>query len=174
MLGLGLLLLMGELAPERRLVLLLDCPCGKLLESLCHHIHITPFEEYDVARRLFRSVLLERIVNPVFVGGALEGLDISVGHFNVADGGILSHEMLDGLLAPVGLRLRGGFLSLLNFLHELLESFVQHLSSDFAALDGDSNNFGIYFILHGNLLSKNRESSSTLRWYSPIKNDCHV
>ena len=35
-------------------------------------------------------------------------------------------------------------------------------------------NFGIYFILHGNLLSKNRESSSALRWYSPIKNDCHV
>ena len=94
--------------------------------------------------RLFRSVLLERIVNPVFVGGALEGLDISVGHFNVADGGILSHEMLYGLLAPVGLGLRGGFLSLLNFLHELLESFVQNLSSDFAALDGDSNNFGIF------------------------------
>ena len=155
MLGLGLLLFMGELAPERRLVLLLDCPCGKLLESLCHHIHITSFEEYDVARRLFRSVLLERIVNPVFVGGALEGFDISVGHFDVADGSILLHEMLDGLLAPVGLGLRGRFLCLLNFFHELLEGLFQNLCADFAALDVDSTYFGIYFILRGNLLSEN-------------------
>ena len=82
--------------------------------------------------------------------------------------------MLYGLLAPVGLGLRGGFLSLLNFLHTLLECLVQHFGSDLAALNRNSNNFGIYFILHGNLLSENREISSTLRWYSPIKNDCHV
>ena len=63
--------------------------------------------------------------------------------------------MLDGLLAPISLRLGGIFLSLLNFLHELLESFVQHLSRDFAALDGYGNNFCIYFILHRDLLSEN-------------------
>ena len=146
---------MGELAPERRLVLLLDRPCGKLLESLCHHIHIAPLEKDDVARWFFRSVFLERIVNPVFVGGALEGLDVSVGHFDVADGGILSYEMLDGLFAPVGLGLRGCFLCLLNFFHELLEGLIQYLCADLAAFDGDCNNFGIYFILHGNLLSEN-------------------
>ena len=82
--------------------------------------------------------------------------------------------MLDGLLAPVGLGLRGGFLSLLNFLHKLLESFVQHFSSDFAALDGDSNNFGIYFILHGNLLSENcRGYVQQLRRHTPEIDNGH-
>ena len=55
---------------------------------------------------------------------------------------------------PISFRLRGCFLRLLNFLHELLESFFQHFAGDLAALDSDSNNFGIYFILHGDLLSE--------------------
>ena len=56
--------------------------------------------------------------------------------------------MLDGLLASIGLGLTGLLLSLFNFLDELLECLLQHLGSDLAALDGDGNYFGIYFVLH--------------------------
>ena len=101
-----------------------------------------------------KAALLERVVNPVFTCCTLKGLDVSIGHFDVADSGILLHEMLNGLLTLISLRLRGCFLRLLNFLHELLESFFQHFAGDLAALDSDSNNFGIYFILHGDLLSE--------------------
>ena len=52
---------MIELMPDGWL-LLLDRLSRKLLEGGGHHIHIAPLEEDDVARRLFRSVLLECIV----------------------------------------------------------------------------------------------------------------
>ena len=67
---------MIELMPDGWLLLLLDRLSRKLLEGGGHHIHIASLEEDDVARRLFCSVLLECIVNPVFVGSALEALDM--------------------------------------------------------------------------------------------------
>ena len=82
--------------------------------------------------------------------------------------------MLYGLLAPISLRLGGIFLSLLNFLHELLESFVQHLSSDLAALNSYGNNLGIYFILHRDLLSENcRSYVQQLRRHTPKIDNGH-
>ena len=164
----------GELLTQRRLVLLLDRLCGELLERLRHHIHIASLEKDEIAWRLLGGVLLESIVNPVFLGGALKGLDIAVCHLDVADGGILLDQMLDGLLAPIGLRLRGSLLSLLDFLNELPESLFQHFGGDLAALDSDSNNLGIYFILHGNLLSGNWWGASGLRRHTPKIDNCHA
>ena len=43
-----------------------------------------------------------------------------------------------------------------------------------AALDGNSNNFGIYFILHGNLLSGNWWGASGLRRHTPKIDNCHA
>ena len=154
MLGFGLLPAAGELLLEGLLFFLLDRLGGKLLERLSHHIHIPAFEEDEIARRLLRGVFLERVVDPVLVRCALERLDVSVGHFNVADCGVLLDKVLDGLLAPVGLGLRGLLFGLFNFLNEFGERLFQHFRSDPAALNGNRNDFGIYFILHGDLLSE--------------------
>ena len=136
------------------LFFLLDRLGGKLLERLSHHIHIPAFEEDEIARRLLRGVFLERVVDPVLVRCTLERLDVSVGHFDVADCGVLLDKVLDGLLAPIGLGLRGLLLCLFNFLDEFGERLFQHFRSDLAAFNGNRNNFGIYFILHGDLLSE--------------------
>ena len=66
----------------------------------------------------------------------------------------LLDKVLDGLLAPVGLGLRGLLFGLFNFLNEFGERLFQHFRSDPAALNGNRNDFGIYFILHGDLLSE--------------------
>ena len=164
----------GELLAQRRLVLLLNRLCGELLKRLSHHIHIASLEKDEIAGRLLGGVLLESIVNPVFLCSALKGLDIAVCHLDVADGGILLDQMLDGLLAPIGLRLRDGLLSLLDFRYELPESLFQHLGGDLATLDCDSNNLSIYFILHGNLLSGNWWGASGLRRHAPKIENCHA
>ena len=121
MLGFRLLPAAGELLLEGLLFFLLDRLGGKLLERLSHHIHIPAFEEDEIARRLLRGVFLERVVDPVLVRCTLERLDVSVGHFDVADCGVLLDKVLDGLLAPVGLGLRGLLFGLFNFLNEFGE-----------------------------------------------------
>ena len=139
MLGFSLLPATGKLLFEGRLFFLFHRLCGKLPERLSHHIHITPFEEDKIARRLLRGVLLERVVDPVLVRCTLEGLDISVGHFNVADCGVLLDKVLDGLLAPVGFGLRGLLFGLLDFLNEFGKRLFQNFRSDLAALNGNRN-----------------------------------
>ena len=49
----------------------------------------------------YGNVLLEREVQTVFAGSSLKGLDVAVRHFDVGDGGVLTHQMLDGLLAAI-------------------------------------------------------------------------
>ena len=74
-----------------------------------------------------RNVLLECKVQTVFAGSPLKGLDVAVRHFDVGDGGVLTHQMLDGLLAAIGFWLLHLLLRLLNLLHELVQCLFQHL-----------------------------------------------
>ena len=113
--------------PDGRLFLLLDGFGGELLERGGHNINISSLEEDKIAGRLNGNVLLERKVQTVFAGSTLKGLDVAVRHFNVGDGGILAHQMLDGLLAAIGFWLLHLLLRLLNLLHELVQCLFQHL-----------------------------------------------
>ena len=134
--------------PDGRLFLLLDRLSGKLLERGGHHINVPSLEEDKIAGRLNGNILLERKVQTVFAGSPLKGLDVAIRHFNVGNGGILAHQMLDGLLAAIGFGLLHLLLRLLDLLNELVQSLFQHFGGDFAALDHDCNNFGVDFILH--------------------------
>ena len=102
MLRLALSFLLIQLVPDGRLFLLLDGFCGELLEGGGHHINVPPLEEDKIAGRLNGNVLLERKVQTVFAGSSLKGLDVAIRHFDVGDGGVLAHQMLDGLLAAIG------------------------------------------------------------------------
>ena len=85
------------------------------------------FEEDQIVGRLDGNVLLECKVQTVFAGSTLKGLDVAVRHFNVGDGGILAHQMLDGLLAAIGFGLLHLLLRLLDLLNELVQRLFQHL-----------------------------------------------
>ena len=78
---------------------------------------------------------------------------MAVRDFDVIDRCVLLHEMLDGLLALVGFGAGGIFLCLFQLFNEFAECFDQHLSGNLAAPDCNGNDFCIYFILHGTLLS---------------------
>ena len=92
-----------------------------------HDINVPPFEEDKVAGRFYGNVLLERKVQTVFAGSTLKGLDVAVRHFDVGDGGVLAHQMLDGLLAAIGFGLLHLLLRLLDLLNELVQRLFQHL-----------------------------------------------
>ena len=127
MLRLALGFLLIQLVPDGRLFLLLDRLGGELLEGGGHDINVPSLEEDKIAGRLYGNVLLERKVQTVFAGSPLKGLDVAVRHFDVGDGGVLAHQMLDGLLAAIGFGLLHLLLCLLDLLHELVQCLFQHL-----------------------------------------------
>ena len=68
-----------------------------------------------------------RVVDKMCIRDRLKGLDVAVRHFDVGDGGVLAHQMLDGLLAALGFGLLHLLLRLLDLLHELVQCLFQHL-----------------------------------------------
>ena len=94
-----------------------------------HHIHILCFKKHQILRWIHTDIFFQAVINPVFSGHTVKGLDILIGNLNITELCSLLCQLFDSLLS---MRLFS-----LNLLSSFLPSFLLSLSSLLCLFDLD-------------------------------------